>query len=69
MLFDIDYQGGRQLKAQVSEDEAVLVFVLPPSLEELERRLRQRATDAPEAIERRLQGARRARSSTAFTTT
>jgi guanylate kinase len=57
VLFDIDYQGGRQLKAKF-ENEAVLVFVLPPSLEELERRLRKRATDAPEVIERRLRMAR-----------
>ncbi len=53
VLFDIDYQGGRQLKAKL-RDGGVLVFVLPPSLAELERRLRQRATDAPEVIERRL---------------
>lgn len=57
VLFDIDYQGGRQLKAKF-EKEAVLVFVLPPSLDELERRLRMRATDAPEVIERRLAKAR-----------
>jgi guanylate kinase len=53
VLFDIDYQGGRQIKAKF-EKEAVLVFVLPPSLEELEARLRKRATDAPDVIERRL---------------
>ncbi len=53
VLFDIDYQGGRQIKAKF-EKEAVLVFVLPPSLDELERRLRNRDTDAPEVIERRL---------------
>jgi guanylate kinase len=57
VLFDIDYQGGRQIKAKF-EKEAVLVFVLPPSLSELERRLRKRATDAPEVIERRLAKAR-----------
>jgi guanylate kinase len=57
VLFDIDYQGGRQLKAKF-ENEAVLVFVLPPSLAELERRLRMRATDAPDVIERRLAKAR-----------
>lgn len=56
VLFDIDYQGGRQLKAKF-ETEAVLVFVLPPSLGELESRLRKRATDAPDAIDRRLQKA------------
>jgi guanylate kinase len=56
VLFDIDYQGGRQIKAKF-EKEAVLVFVLPPSLQELERRLRNRATDAPDVIERRLKKA------------
>ncbi len=53
VLFDIDYQGGRQLKAKF-EKEAVMVFVLPPSIDELEARLRKRATDAPDVIERRL---------------
>jgi guanylate kinase len=57
VLFDIDYQGGRQLKAKF-ENEAVLVFVLPPSLAELERRLRMRATETPDVIERRLAKAR-----------
>lgn len=53
VLFDIDYQGCRQLKAKF-EREAVLVFVLPPSLDELEARLRKRATDSPEVIQERL---------------
>jgi guanylate kinase len=57
VLFDIDYQGGRQIKARFGR-EAILVFVLPPSLEELERRLRTRATDAAEVIERRLKKAK-----------
>jgi guanylate kinase len=52
-LFDIDWQGGRQIRGQWPEDSE-LVFILPPSLAELERRLRRRATDAPEVIERRL---------------
>jgi guanylate kinase len=56
VLFDVDYQGGRQIKAKF-ESEALLVFVLPPSLEELERRLRRRATDAEDVIERRLRKA------------
>jgi guanylate kinase len=56
VLFDIDYQGGRQIKAKFN-NEAVLVFVLPPSLEELERRLRKRATDDEEVIARRLKKA------------
>jgi guanylate kinase len=52
-LFDIDWQGGEQLRRQWPE-ESVLVFILPPSMAELERRLRRRATDSPEAIARRL---------------
>jgi guanylate kinase len=56
VLFDIDYQGGRQIKAMFYS-EAVLVFLLPPSLGELASRLRSRATDAPDAIERRLEKA------------
>src|SRR5262245_15230205 len=56
VLFDIDYQGGRQIKAKF-EKEAILVFVLPPSLEELETRLRKRATDEPEVIAQRLRKA------------
>jgi guanylate kinase len=52
-LFDIDYQGGRQIRQKWPND-SVLCFILPPSMEELERRLRQRATDSPETIARRL---------------
>ena len=57
-LFDVDYQGGAQIRRQWP-DESVLVFILPPSMAELERRLRRRATDAPEAIDRRLATAKR----------
>ena len=52
VLLDIDWQGTQQLK-QVDPD-IVRVFVLPPSIEELERRLRTRATDSDEVIERRM---------------
>lgn len=57
LLFDIDYQGGRQLREKFPND-VVSVFILPPSLRELERRLRRRATDADEVIARRLRVAR-----------
>jgi guanylate kinase len=57
-LFDVDWQGGAQIRKQWP-DQSVLVFILPPSMAELERRLRRRATDSPEAIERRLAMARR----------
>lgn len=55
-VFDIDVQGGTAIKGKYPD--AVLVFVLPPSLEELERRLRGRGTDAEETIQRRLLAAR-----------
>lgn len=57
LLFDIDYQGGRQLRAKFPGD-VVSVFILPPSIKELEHRLRARGTDAPEVIARRVRVAR-----------
>lgn len=56
IVFDIDYQGARQIKAK--RPDAVSVFVLPPSLEELRRRLRRRASDTEETIERRFRNAK-----------
>jgi guanylate kinase len=52
-LFDVDFQGGRQIRKLWPAD-SVLCFILPPSMGELESRLRRRATDAPDVIERRL---------------
>jgi guanylate kinase len=57
MLLDIDVQGARQMKERYADD-AVAVFVLPPSELELERRLRARGTDPAEVIQRRLERAR-----------
>ena len=57
VLFDIDWQGGTALAAKFPK-ETVLIFVLPPSMAELERRLRRRATDTDIVIERRLRAAR-----------
>ncbi len=56
-LFDIDVQGGAQIQAHWP-DAAATVFVLTPSPEELERRLRARSTDSEETIVRRLAAAR-----------
>ena len=53
VLFDIDWQGTQQLRQQVRED-VVTIFVLPPSREELERRLRARAQDSSEVVARRM---------------
>ncbi len=56
VLFDIDWQGTQQLK-QTARDQVVSVFLLPPSIQELERRLRSRAQDSEEIVQRRMQGA------------
>jgi len=56
ILLDIDTQGARQLRTRYPE--AVAVFVIAPSLAELEQRLRERRSDAPQEIARRLQRAR-----------
>ncbi len=52
LLLEIEVQGARQLRVKLPE--ARLVFLLPPSREELERRLRARGTESDEAIARRL---------------
>ncbi len=56
VLLDIEVQGARQVRKKMPE--AVLIFIAPPSLEELERRLRGRGTDSESAIEGRLIRAR-----------
>jgi guanylate kinase len=53
VLFDIDWQGTQQLIAKVRRD-LVTIFVLPPSLQELERRLKRRAEDSDETIRERM---------------
>ena len=53
VVFDVDVKGGCNLK-KIFGSEALSVFVQPPSVEELRRRLVGRATDAPEVIEQRL---------------
>tara|TARA_R110000782_G_scaffold49622_2_gene107921 strand:- start:53580 stop:54242 length:663 start_codon:yes stop_codon:yes gene_type:complete len=53
VLFDIDWQGAQQLH-QIAGGDVVRVFILPPSIEELERRLRARGTDSEEVISGRM---------------
>lgn len=53
VLFDIDWQGAQQLFQQAGGD-VVRAFIFPPSLEELERRLRSRGTDSDEVIDARM---------------
>jgi guanylate kinase len=57
MIFDIDYQGARQIKAKIQD--VALIFILPPSMQELERRLRGRASETDEVAARRFDAAKR----------
>ncbi|MCU6502562.1 guanylate kinase [Duganella sp. BJB1802] len=52
ILLEIDWQGARQVKKQFPQ--AAGIFILPPSIDALEERLKKRATDAPHVITRRL---------------
>lgn len=54
VLFDIDWQGGQQIANSKLQDAVVSVFILPPSLAELEGRLRGRAQDSDEIIAGRM---------------
>ena len=56
ILFDIDWQGTQQLHSAMGED-LVRIFILPPSMQELERRLRERGTDSEQVIADRMQRA------------
>jgi guanylate kinase len=56
VLLEIDWQGARQVREKLPD--AVGIFILPPSMAELERRLRARAQDSEEVITRRLAAAR-----------
>ena len=55
VLLDIDVQGAKKLTAKYPD--AISVFIMPPNMRELERRLNKRGTDLPEAVERRLKNA------------
>jgi guanylate kinase len=55
LLLEIDWQGARQVRARLPE--ALSIFILPPSRQALQQRLRARSTDSDEVIERRLRDA------------
>ena len=57
VLFDIDFQGAMRIRAQMPED-SVLVYILPPSLQEMRRRLEARSQDSAEVIAKRLSRAK-----------
>ena len=56
LFWKIEVQGGAQIKTK--RPDCVSIFILPPSLEVLEKRLRRRGTDAEEAIQKRLAAAK-----------
>ena len=58
VLVDIDWQGGQQVRNSVRAEDVVSIFVLPPSIAELERRLRSRAQDSDEIIHNRMRRSR-----------
>ncbi len=53
LLFDVDWQGGRAI-SQRAPEHTVRIFLLPPSLQELERRLKSRGQDSQEVVEKRM---------------
>jgi guanylate kinase len=58
VLFDIDWQGARQIKQKYQQNDVVSIFILPPSLQELERRLKAREQDSLEIVNKRMQEAK-----------
>lgn len=58
VIFDIDWQGARQIREKYDPDSVISIFILPPSLEELERRLRNRAQDPEEVVQQRMNKAK-----------
>ena len=54
VLFDVDWQGGQQIRNSTLGKHVLSVFLLPPSIQELERRLVSRQQDAREVIEKRM---------------
>jgi guanylate kinase len=58
VLFDVDWQGGQQIRNSSLRDAVVSIFILPPSMAELESRLRARGQDTPEVVEARMQKSR-----------
>ena len=57
VMFDVDVKGGMSLK-KIYGKNAVSIFIMPPSIEELERRLLKRNTDKPEKIRERVEKAK-----------
>jgi len=58
VLFDVDWQGGQQIRNSSLRDAVVSIFILPPSMAELESRLRARGQDTPEVVASRMEKSR-----------
>ena len=58
VMFDIDWQGARKIKAKYNKAEIVSIFILPPSIQELERRLKARAQDPQHIVQKRMDKAK-----------
>jgi len=55
VLFDIDWQGGQQIRNSALNKDVVSIFILPPSIAELEQRLHSRGQDSADVIARRME--------------
>ncbi len=58
VIFDIDWQGARQIREKYDPDSIISIFILPPSMQELERRLRGRAQDPDDVVRQRMNKAK-----------
>ena len=58
VLFDVDWQGGQQIRNSTLRDAVVSIFILPPTIAELGKRLRARGQDSPEVVSERMAKAR-----------
>ncbi|MEL7115194.1 MAG: guanylate kinase [Pseudomonadota bacterium] len=58
VIFDIDWQGGQQIRTSPLQNDVVSIFILPPSIAELEARLNKRAQDSTDVIARRMSQSR-----------
>ena len=55
LIFDVDWQGGKQIRESVLKESAVSIFILPPSIKELRRRLLERAQDSSDTVKARME--------------
>jgi guanylate kinase len=58
VLFDIDWQGARQIVEKFSADQIISIFILPPSIKELHKRLQNRAEDSEDVVLKRMDKAK-----------